>query len=169
MKIKYFGIGTALFLLSILSYSVSSASANSTFNSDKIMQLANHDRQYLGLAALKVNPALTLAADLKLDDMIANNYFDHVSPQGTSPWHFVQKAGYAYTAAGENLAMNFSDPEKVEAAWMNSPEHRENILNPKFSEIGVAQKEVVYKGQRTNFIVEYFGDPETLAVQPSAN
>lgn len=169
MKTKYFGIGITLFLLSGLCYSVASVTANSAFDAGKIIELANSDRKSQGLSPLKQNPELSLAANLKLDDMIQNGYFDHVSPEGVSPWHFVNKAGYVYAAAGENLALNFSDPQKVEQAWMDSPEHRGNILNPRFSEIGIAQKEVIYKGQRTNFIVEYFAVPQKLADAQSAN
>jgi len=170
MKIKYLGISAAIFLLSILTYTVSSASTG-TNKSDtaKIIELTNSDRQQAGLQNLKENQDLDLAAQLKLDDMINNNYFSHVSPQGVSPWYFVKKAGYTYSAAGENLALNFSEPDQVEQAWMNSTEHRKNILNPKFTEIGIAQKETIYNGQRTNFIVEYFAEPENLLASARAN
>ena len=135
----------------------------------KIIELTNYDRGASTLPALKENSSLDLAAALKLDDMIANNYFAHVSPQGVSPWYFLKKSGYAYTAAGENLALNFSEPQTVEKAWMLSPEHRANILNSRFTEIGVAQKETIYNGQRTNFIVEFFGNPEEYPQTASAN
>lgn len=56
--------------------------------------------------------------------------------------------------------MNFSSPENLEMAWMESVEHRANIMNPKFTQIGVAQKQVLYKGQITDFIVEYLAAPQ---------
>jgi uncharacterized protein YkwD len=164
MKIKYLGISAAIFLLSLLSFSVSSASVrgdqgDNQIDVSKIIQLTNADRASNNLGSLEENSNLDLAANLKLDDMIANDYFNHISPQGVSPWYFIKKTSYQYSAAGENLALNFSDPQAVEQAWMNSTEHRQNILNPKFTEIGIAQKETVYNGQRTNFIVEYLAAP----------
>jgi uncharacterized protein YkwD len=159
MKIKYIVLGSALFSLSLLSYSATSASG-STLNPQQIIKLANTDRAMQGSKELKESEKLDLAAALKINDMVANDYFDHVSPQGVSPWYFLKKSGYIYQSAGENLALNFKDSEKVEEAWMQSPSHRQNIINPQFTEIGVAEKEVVYKGQRTNFIVEFFGNPQ---------
>lgn len=127
--------------------------------------LANQDRAQNGLAALTVNPLLTAAAQDKANDMAAKGYFAHVSPQGVDPWHWFGVAGYSFTYAGENLAVDFSDSGDVNTAWMNSPEHRKNILDPHYTEIGIATAEGMYQGHPTVFVVQEFGSPASTKVQ----
>jgi uncharacterized protein YkwD len=145
--------------LSLLGYGVTAANTQAAADGQDIVALANADRASQGIPPLTVSQDLTLAANLKLDDMVQNAYFAHVSPQGVSPWYFIRRSGYVYQSAGENLAMNFGTAPKIESAWMASPEHRANIMNRDFTEVGIAEREVVYQGQRTNFIVEMFGQP----------
>ncbi len=89
--------------------------------------------------------------------MVENNYFEHFSPSGTTPWDFIESAGYNYQLAGENLAMDFSTNEGVNRAWLNSPSHAKNILNPDFKNIGVAVIEGQLEGHETTLIVQMFG------------
>lgn len=126
-----------------------------------LVDLTNEERQEENLGTLTVNPLLTAAAQAKADDMATLGYFSHTSPDGSQPWKWIQGAGYEYSAAGENLAVNFSDSEKVEDAWMDSPTHRANILNAKFTEIGIATAVGEYKGRKTTFVVQMFGAPRT--------
>jgi hypothetical protein len=134
--------------------------------SSVIADLTNGDRAANDLSMLKVNPVLVAAAQAKADDMAAKGYFAHTSPDGTDPWHWFEKVGYKYAYAGENLAIDFSDSGDVERAWMNSPTHRENILNAKFTEIGVATAVGMYQGRMTTFVVQAFGTPKgTQTVQ----
>jgi uncharacterized protein YkwD len=128
-----------------------------------LVDLTNGDRQEDHLATLTVNPLLTKAAQAKADDMAAKGYFAHVTPEGYEPWYFFTQAGYDYAAAGENLAVNFSESSSVEKAWMNSPGHRANILNGRFTEIGIATAVGEYEGKKTTFVVEEFGTPRTEA------
>lgn len=134
--------------------------------SSALVELANEDRAAEDLGALSVNPLLTLAAQAKADDMAARGYFSHVTPDGREPWDFIREQGYEYGAAGENLAVNFSDSENVEEAWMNSPTHRANILSTKFTEIGIATARGEYKGKMTTFVVQMFGTPRISAETP---
>ncbi len=67
-----------------------------------------------GEALLAVNPVLERAAQAKADDMAAKSYFSHNSPDGVTPWFWLNQAGYVFTYAGENLAANFSDSIDVE-------------------------------------------------------
>lgn len=129
-----------------------------------LVELTNEDRAKEELGTLSVNPLLVAAAQAKADDMAAKGYFAHVTPDGYQPWHFIQEAGYEYSSAGENLAVNFSDSENVEDAWMNSPTHRANILNAKFTEIGIATAKGEYQGRTTTFVVQMFGAPRADAV-----
>jgi uncharacterized protein YkwD len=116
----------------------------------------NQTRQSLGLGILSNNLKLDQAAQLKAENMAQNNYFDHTSPSGVSPWFWFVQAGYKYKYAGENLAIGFYESEEVYNAWLNSPSHRENITNPNYTEVGTA----VLKGFGQNnsiVVVQEFG------------
>ena len=67
--------------------------------------------------------------------------------------------GYPFKYAGENLAINFQDSKEVSDAWLASPEHKANILNPKFTEIGIATAQGMYSGKNATFVVQLFGTP----------
>jgi hypothetical protein len=129
----------------------------------------NEARVAAGLSSLRENPLLDVAAQDKANDMVANNYFAHTSPAGLSPWYWFGKAGYDFSAAGENLAVNFSDSSDVTNAWLASPEHRANILNAGFTDIGMASAQGEYDGQPAIYVVELFGTPApTFALAPAA-
>ncbi len=130
-----------------------------------LVDLTNGDRTQNSLTALTLSPALTAVAQAKANDMAAKSYFAHISPEGIDPWHWFTQEGYAFDYAGENLAVDFSESSDVERAWMNSPTHRENILNPKFTEIGIAIAEGTYRGRRTTFVAQVFGTPSSSGVQ----
>ena len=127
--------------------------------SNILVDLTNNDRLSNNLSPLHINDKLNLAAKLKNQDMVENNYFAHNSPRGLSPWHFLQLADYNFLYAGENLAINFTEAHEVENAWMNSPLHRANLLNPEFQEIGINVVEVNNKNQNKIQIVQMFGTP----------
>lgn len=140
-----------------------------------LVDLANGDRTARSVGTLTVNPVLVAAAQAKANDMATYGYFSHISPQGVDPWHWFEQAGYTFTYAGENLAVDFSDSADVNTAWMNSPTHRENILNPNYTEIGIATAQGMYKGRLTTFVVQEFGTPavgktpQTVTQQIPAN
>ena len=124
---------------------------------DTVIELVNIDRAKNDLPALQAHKALTMAAEAKAYDMDVNAYFAHTSPQGVTPWYWVQKSGYEYRFAGENLAIHFTDAQEEEDAWMASVKHRENILNQKYQDIGVAVRETLQNGQKTTIVVQMFG------------
>lgn len=128
-----------------------------------LIDLANQDRAQNGLSALTLDPLLVAAAQAKANDMAANSYFAHVSPQGVDPWHWFEVVGYKFVYAGENLAVDFSDSTDVNTAWMNSPTHRENILDPHYTQIGIATAQGMYQGHPTTFVVQEFGSPASAA------
>lgn len=128
-----------------------------------LVDLANDDRSAGNIGNLKINPLLVEAAQAKADDMAEKGYFAHNSPEGLTSWHWFSEAGYSFSYAGENLAVNFSDSVDVEEAWMDSPTHRANIMNGKFTEIGIATAVGEYKGKETVFVVQMFGTPRMLA------
>ncbi len=132
-----------------------------------LADLTNQSRLENKENALMRNAVLDNVAQMKAQDMAAKGYFAHTSPEGLTPWYWFAKAGYQFIYAGENLAVNFSESNDVQNAWLASPTHRANILNDKFTEIGIATAEGVYNGTQTTFVVQSFGTPTPFTV-PSA-
>lgn len=129
---------------------------------NELINLTNSQRQASGLKSLAENEELDMGAKLKAEDMFQNNYWAHISPSGVTPWHWFDEAGYQYYMAGENLARDFNTSAGVVEAWMNSPSHRENILNPNFTEIGMAVANGKLLGEDTTLVVQFFGRPENI-------
>jgi uncharacterized protein YkwD len=133
----------------------------------KVVAETNFQRQENGLPALTENTKLEKAAAIKANDMFENQYFEHVSPSGTDPGKLVQNYGYNYIIAGENLILgNFSGEKEVIDDWMASPGHRANILNNRYTEIGVAVVKGTYKGQEVWIGVQEFGLPLSSCEEP---
>ncbi len=127
----------------------------------------NENRVAEKLAQLSPSPILEKAAQLKADDMALKGYFSHNAPDGKTPWYWFQEAGYDYAAAGENLAVNYTDSKDVTNAWLASPSHRANILNANYTEIGIATAKGTYKGKDAIFVVQEFGRPSLIARETS--
>ena len=128
-----------------------------------VVDLTNEERQSSAADPLRRNAKLDEAARLKAEHMAKEEYFAHFSPTGVTPWHWFKEAGYLYAHAGENLAIHFSDSQEVVTAWMNSPTHRDNIVDPKYQEIGVGTARGKYQGYETVFVVQLFGTPAAPA------
>src|SRR5258708_6733704 len=139
---------------------------NSSIDQKRLIELTNLEREKKGLGKVLENEALDNAAKLKGENMFAENYWAHFAPSGKTPWDFILGSGYHFTFAGENLAKNFYTSEEVVSAWMNSPTHRDNLLNEHYKDIGIAVEEGVLNGQKTTLIVQEFGTTEFLANKP---
>ena len=140
-------------LLAIIAVFGSIGLSQKTLSPEEILAQVNHDRAKIGLAHLTLNETLNLAALAKAQDMLANNYFAHTSPAGTTPWEWFKSMGYNYSYAGENLAEGYTDARDLENSWMSSPAHRANILSPYYSDVGVA----IVSFNNTNLVVQMFG------------
>ncbi|PJA86889.1 MAG: hypothetical protein CO141_02375 [Candidatus Moranbacteria bacterium CG_4_9_14_3_um_filter_42_9] len=139
----------------------------SSITDSNVIKLVNEARAKKGLEALQENPKLSAAAQAKAQDMLKNDYFAHNSPSGKTPWYWMEKSGYDYKYAGENLAMNFTSAEEEQKAWMKSASHRKNILNANYQEIGVAVAEGKIDGESTIVAVQMFGSrPNFVPVAP---
>jgi len=103
----------------------------------QVVQLVNVERQKYGLPALYYDPAISDVARTKSQDMAVNHYFAHNSPTYGMASDMLLKFGITWSAWGENIASGQDTPEIVVSEWMNSPTHRENILSPHFTLIGV--------------------------------
>jgi uncharacterized protein YkwD len=137
----------------------------------KIIEETNLQRfQNANMASLKENVKLDEAAAAKANDMFLNQYFEHISPTGIEPGELVQGYGYEYIVAGENLILgNFASEKEVVQKWMDSPGHRANIINSRYTEIGVAIIKGVYNGETVWIGVQEFGLPLATCNQPDEN
>ncbi len=103
---------------------------------NNLLTITNQHRASNDGQPLQINSKLTEAAQRKAQDMAQRNYWSHTTPDGEQPWVFVDQVEYRYIKAGENLAYGFLTSEQTINGWMNSPSHRENMLDNSFSEVG---------------------------------
>jgi len=130
-----------------------------------LVALTNEDRMANGLAEVTHDALLDRAAQAAAEDMAANSYFAHISPDGKDPWYWLNLVGYKYSYAGENLAVNFTDSKNVQSAWMESPTHRSNIMKREYTSVGFGTANGMYEGKETTFVVSFFASPETSSSQ----
>ncbi|NCN06808.1 MAG: CAP domain-containing protein [Candidatus Pacebacteria bacterium] len=110
----------------------------SQLDPNKLFLLVNAHRENFNMPKLKANPKLTASAQLKLNDMIANDYYRHADENDQSTWHFIQVAGYQYSKAGENLAFNIGSEWEIFQAWVKSETHNKQMLDASYTDIGIA-------------------------------
>jgi|AntRauTorcE11897_2_1112592.scaffolds.fasta_scaffold00030_81 uncharacterized protein YkwD len=103
---------------------------------DNLLTMTNQRRASSDRQPLQINSKLTEAAQRKAQDMAQRDYWSHTTPDGEQPWVFVDEVEYRYIKAGENLAYGFLTSEQTINGWMNSPSHRDNMLDNSFSEVG---------------------------------
>ncbi len=135
--------------------------ATTNVTTTDLLRVTNAERYTNHESALTLNSALSAAAQAKANDMVIRNYWSHNTPDGRTPWTFIAKAGYDYQAAGENLAYGFRSADSAVTGWMNSPEHRANILNNNYQDVGfgVANADN-YDGQGpVTVMVAMYGEP----------
>jgi hypothetical protein len=143
---------------------------NTVLTIQGVIDETNKHRENNGLMPLHRNEKLNKAAEDKLDDMLAQQYFEHNSPDGKTPADVIKGASYEYIVVGENLALgNFKNDLLLVEAWMNSPGHRANILHDKFQEIGVAAKKGTFEGREVWLAVQEFGTPLSQCPLPPSN
>ena len=122
----------------------------------QILALVNAERQRAGVAPLTLNSQLNAAAQNHGRDMANNNHFSHTGTDGSSPGQRAVAVGYPSSYVGENIAWGQTSTGQVMRSWMESPGHRQNILNPNYTELGVAH--VVSASGRPSW-VQKFGRP----------
>jgi uncharacterized protein YkwD len=97
----------------------------------------NAARAGAGLSALAADPRLDAAAQAHAADMLERSYYAHQGPDGTSPRQRILAAGFPTDLAGENIAARHTSPGEALAGWLASSAHRRNILDPRFTHLGV--------------------------------
>lgn len=156
MKIKHLRILSLILVLLIILPTVSAAAAGwetgisapksntSAFTvkadtqkayKDQVFLLVNKERTNKHLSALKKDATLDKMADIRAKE--SSTLFSHTRPNGESPESIFRQFKIAYQNAGENLAYGYKTPSELVSAWMKSPEHRSNILNKNFTNVGI--------------------------------
>jgi uncharacterized protein YkwD len=103
----------------------------------RVVELTNDMRAAAGCPPLTVSPQLTAAARTHSQDMAVHGFFDHTGSDGSSPFERMEREGYVFRQAAENIAAGYTSAESVVAGWEESPGHRENILDCSLTEVGV--------------------------------
>ncbi len=129
--------------------------------------LAETNKQRMGqkLSELVLHPLLSKAAQAKANDMASKDYWSHISPDGISPWVFIDAVTYSYKKAGENLAYGFNSSTATIVGWMNSPPHRANLLDIEYTDVGFGIANIPnyqLEGEQT-LVVAMYGAPSTAS------
>jgi uncharacterized protein YkwD len=136
-----------------------------------LLQGTNDQRTANSLPALNLNGQLDSAAQSKANDMVTRDYWSHNTPDGQTPWSFILAANYSYQTAGENLAYGFDTSAQTISGWMNSPEHRANVLNTSYKDIGfgIANSPNYQASGAETVIVAMYASPYAPVVAPVVN
>ena len=120
----------------------------------QVFNLVNTERQKAGLEPLGYYSLGQKAADIRAKEVALK--FSHERPDGTMCFTAFEEIGVSYYSAGENIAKGYGTPEIVMNAWMNSPGHKANILNPNFTHIIVG-----YDEDSNSWVQLFLGNPYT--------
>lgn len=124
---------------------------------ERLLEATNGQRKAHDLKPLRTSERLNIAAAMKAQDMLIKQYWSHESPAGVTPWDWFEAAGYDYKYAGENLGKGFRTSSGVIKAWMDSSEHRDNLLSKQYADVGFAVAEGMLNSEDTNVIVALYG------------
>lgn len=138
-------------------------------NSSDLILLTNEIRDIKGLNPLTINNKLTIASTNKAKHLIQHNYFSHNSPAGKQFSEWIIESGYKFQIVGENLAIGYTNNKDVMKAWMDSPSHKENILNEKYNEIGLVVMQGEIDGELQMLVVQIFGSQPVLRLTENLN
>jgi uncharacterized protein YkwD len=151
-------VGLGLLVNSAWSSGKVLGSQSTDFSASALLTETNAERQRQNEQPLTIDSRLAAAAQAKAEDMAANNYWAHTSPDGKTPWTFITGSGYQYRSAGENLAYGFANADQSIAGWMASPEHRNNMLNAAYQNVGfgvASASNYLGQGPETIVVAEY--------------
>ena len=126
-----------LFSYNSFLYDVPRSAQANTFLEEQLFVEVNNYRKLNNLPELLKSDQLQRAAKNKTIDMVSYKYFAHISPSNKKWSQFIKDEGFNYIYAGENLAKDFMNSKQILTAWIESPAHKENILNPEYTETGL--------------------------------
>lgn len=140
---------------------------SSLLTREGIIDWTNFHRNDHDLNSLLESEELNKIAEMKITDMFEKQYFAHVSPEEKDISDLTKEMGYQFIIVGENLARGgFEDDENLVRRWMESPGHRENILNENYQEIGVAARKGMFEGEEAWLAVQVFATPLSACPEP---
>jgi uncharacterized protein YkwD len=131
-----------------------------------ILEAVNAARRDARLRPLTLDPRLNAAAQQHAEDMRDRHFYGHQTPEGRQPRQRVQAAGYPVQSVGENIAEGQFTVDEVMNGWLQSPDHRKNILEPRFSHLGVGLAIGDYQDRYRLVWVQNFGAPGDTLLQP---
>lgn len=106
----------------------------------EMLQRINELRAENDLEPLTLSQPLGVASEIKASEMADQDYLAHISPDGQTPRELLEEVGYTYnTTIGENIAAGMKSAEATFEQWLNSPEHREIMLNEEFTTVGIGR------------------------------
>jgi hypothetical protein len=162
MNIFFQSILTLLFILSTSLIATEIALDPALVKEENdIIRLTNLERKKAGLGELRPNGKLTAAARAHSANMAKQGIFSH-ELDGKDHSKRIQDAGYDWISSRENIAFNQKSAADVVKAWMHSPGHRENILAPEITEIGVG---IVKNDKGEPYFTQDFGRPKSEIVK----
>lgn len=106
-------------------------------NIEEILSLTNEERKSNDLSELSLSTTLCEIAQLRAADMAENNYFAHVSPTDETAFSLLQTYGILYFNSSENIGKGSVSNERMVQTWMDSTDHRKNILSETYHQLGV--------------------------------
>ena len=131
-----------------------------------ILEAVNAARRAERLRPLTLDPRLDIAAQKHAEDMRDRHFYGHQAPEGTMPRQRVQAAAYPVRAVGENIAEGQFTVAEVMNGWLQSPDHRKNILESRFTHLGVGLAIGDFQDRYRLVWVQNFGTPANTLLQP---
>ena len=129
----------------------------------EVLVLINMEREKAGVATLEGMELLSGMADVRAEE--SSSTFRHTRPDGTRCFTIFKENALRYKAAGENLAFGYSQAGDLVRAWMNSPSHRANILDPDFNFIGIGYFD---NGRRAYSSLLFYTPKNEINLTPTA-
>lgn len=119
--------------------------ATAVIDRTTLYSLINAHRKEHNFSELQVHAALEQSSSKKLQEMIAEKYWQHENRAGKTSWYLFEQSGYHYTDAGENLSFGNNSAWNVFNAWVNSPDHNAQMLTASYENMGAAADCGTYK------------------------
>lgn len=108
---------------------------------ERLLADVNRQRALNGARPVTLDRRLSMAAQKHSDDMARRDYFGHQSPDGRGMSDRLISAGYPWRVAAENVSAGISSPESTVSGWMTSPQHRQNLIDDNYIQVGIGYTE----------------------------
>jgi uncharacterized protein YkwD len=140
---------------------LATALPSQAYTTQELLNEVNQVRLEHHLSPLTTHSALESSCKVKLADLRQFQYWDHNNPDTGASWVESFLGAGIGGEIGENLARDFDSPEQVVLAWLNSPAHRDNLLNPTFSHLAITLGTVNYPDGASPVVVAHFASSQT--------